>query len=131
LEPELRRSAPARWLGFGPAAVEAGVGATFAFPPGRWHSPRGARPVPQSRRPLDDHGLGKALSYADAAVLVLLHLQDQTPLDGGWPPDLAVASKQQFHIHQANPRAAVMTQGETLAMMGRNGSSAPDRKAAR
>lgn len=57
--------------------------------------------------PLDDDGLSRALSYADAAVLVLLHLQDRTPLDGGLPLDLADASKQQFQVHQATEMVAV------------------------
>ncbi len=108
LEPELRRTAPTRWLGFAPAALEAGVGAIFAFPLQVGGIRLGVLDLYRTAAgPLDDDGLSRALSYADAAVLVLLHLQDQTPLDGGLPPDLAAASTQQFHVHQATGMVAV------------------------
>lgn len=112
LQPDLARTAPARWPGFGPEALTAGVAAIFAFPLHLGVIPMGIlalyRDQPGS---LDPDDLGQALAYADAAVLVLLHLQGQMLPDGSLHPQLANPLENRAEVHQAtgviSVRAAV------------------------
>ena len=69
-QPDLARTAPARWPGFGPAVLEAGIAAIFAFPLQVGGIRLGVldlyRDTPGV---LDDAEVTAALAYADAAVL--------------------------------------------------------------
>jgi GAF domain len=108
LQPELRRTAVSRWPGFGPAALDAGIEAIFAFPLlvggirlgvlDLYRDTPGALTSPQ---------MMEALGYADAATRVLLHLQDQMPLGGGLHPDLADLDGNRARVHQATGMVAV------------------------
>ncbi len=107
LQPELRVTGPERWPGFGRAAVESGIEAIFAFPLQVGGSRLGVlglyRDTPG---PLSPDALGEALNFADAAVQVLLHLQDQMPLGSDLHPDLAGVNSR-VEVHQATGMVAV------------------------
>lgn len=102
LQPDLASTAAARWPGFGPEALDAGIAAIFAFP---LHS--GAIRIGILDLYRDTPGaltaavLGEALAYADAALLVLLHLQSQMPPEGGLHPQLIDPIENRAEIHQA------------------------------
>lgn len=91
-EPRLRRTAPTRWPAFGPGALDVGMEAIFAFPLGVGAIRLGVldlyRDAPGSLVPAQ---LAGALSFADAATRILLHLQDQMPAGEGLHPDLTAA----------------------------------------
>ncbi len=102
LQPDLSRTAVARWPGFGPEALKAGIAAIFAFPLHVGAIRIGIldlyRDTPGS---LDGDVLAEALVYADAAVLILLHLQSQMPPEGGLHPQLADPLENRAEVHQA------------------------------
>ncbi len=109
LQPELRRSGPTRWPAFGPAAVEAGIEAIFAFPLQVGAIRLGVLDLYRDTAgPLAPAAFTEALAYADAAVRVLLHLQDEMPLDGGLHPDLGRAPGRP-EVHQATGMIAVQS----------------------
>ena len=108
LTPRLRRTPPTRWPGFAPAALEAGVEAAFAFPVQLGAIRMGVLSLYRTRPgDLTDIELREALAFADAAVRVLLHLQDRMPLDDTVHPDWSDPSQQQARIHQASGMVAV------------------------
>ncbi len=121
LQPRLRLSGPQRWPGFAPAALEQGIEAVFAFPLhlagirlGVLHLYRTAP------GPLDPHQLSEALAFADAATMILLHLQDEMPLDGGLHPDLRDRSRDRREVHQATGMISVQAAvglGEALLLL--------------
>ncbi|MDN5780224.1 MAG: hypothetical protein L0H96_25440 [Humibacillus sp.] len=49
---------------------------------------------------LSSDSLSEALDFADAALRILLHLQDQMPLNGELHPDLA-STNSRAEVHQA------------------------------
>ncbi|MEO5981395.1 MAG: GAF and ANTAR domain-containing protein [Pedococcus sp.] len=108
LQPQLRMTAPDRWPGFGPAALDAGIEAIFAFPLQVGRIRLGVldlyRDVPGTLTPAE---LGEALAFADAATRVLLHLQDQMPLDAGLHPDLGARANNRPEVHQATGMISV------------------------
>ncbi len=109
LQPELRSSGPIRWPAFGPAAVEAGIEAIFAFPLQVGAIRLGVLDLYRDTSgTLTPEALTEALAYADAAVRVLLHLQDEMPLDGGLHPDLGRAPSRP-EVHQATGMIAVQS----------------------
>lgn len=75
---------------------------------------------------LSKQGLAEALAFADAATQVVLHLQDQMPLDEGLHPDLA-GHEDRSVIHQATGmvtvQAAVMLAEALLLLRARAFSS--------
>lgn len=107
LQPDLARTALGRWPSFGPAALEAGIAAVFAIPLqvgairlGNLDLYRDTTGV------LDADQLAEALAFADAAVIVLLHLQNNTERDnadlgGGLHPQLTGSIETSAEIHQA------------------------------
>jgi hypothetical protein len=109
LAPDMARTAAARWPGFGPAAVEAGLAAIFAFPLQVGRIRLGVLDLYRDHAGvLDDVELAEALAFADAAVAVLLHLQDRMPLDaGGLHPHLAGREQQRREVHQATGMISV------------------------
>lgn len=119
LQPELRKTGPSRWPGFGPAAVDAGIEAIFAFPLQVGSIRLGVldlyRDVPGT---LSDLELAEALAFADAATRVLLHLQDQMPLDAGLHPDLVGGAHHRPEVHQATGMISVQADvGLTEALL--------------
>jgi hypothetical protein len=89
-------------LGFGPAALDAGVRAVFALPLqvgavrmgslGLYRSTPGA---------LDAEETASALAYADAALVVLLHLQAHVFPGGALHPELGEPLEYRAEVHQA------------------------------
>jgi hypothetical protein len=108
LQPQLRATAPLLWPGFGPAALDAGIEAVFAFPLHVGGIRLGVldlyRDVAGDLSPAD---LREALAYADAATLVMLHLQDQMPGEGALHPELADRTRLRLVVHQATGMIAV------------------------
>lgn len=102
LQPDLAKSAAARWPGFGPAALEAGIAAIFAFPLHVGAIRIGIldlyRDVPGS---LEPQVLAEALAYADAAVLVLMHVQGHRLAANDLHPQLANPIENRSEVHQA------------------------------
>jgi len=115
LQPDLASTAVARWPGFGPEALNAGIAAIFAFPLHVGAIRVGIldlyRDTPGS---LDNAALAEALAYADAALLVLLHLQGQMPPEGGLHPQLAAPLENRAEVHQATGVISVVA-GVSLA----------------
>jgi hypothetical protein len=102
LLPDLARTAAGRWPAFGPAVLEAGIAAIFAFPLQVGAIRLGILDLYRDTTgPLDDDQLAEALVYADAAVAVLLHLQDEMSPAGGLHPQLGEPLEDRAEIHQA------------------------------
>ncbi len=108
LQPDLARTGPQRWPGYGPAALEAGVAATFAFPVQVGRIQIGVldlyRDSPGHLSPED---VTESLSYADAAATVLLNIQARQPRDGELHPDLIDPEQNLSEVHQATGMIAV------------------------
>ena len=108
LQPDLARTAPQRWLGFGPAVLEAGVAAIFAFPLNIGGIRLGVldlyRDTPGN---LDQAEVRVALTYADAASVLLLHLQSQMGPDEGLHPQLVDGVSGRPEVHQATGMISV------------------------
>lgn len=108
LEPDLARAAVTRWPGFAPAALDAGIAAIFALPLQVGAIRLGVldlyRDTPGY---LDDDQLSVALAFADAATVVLLHLQNQTAPGEAVHPQLSDALTGRESIHQATGMIAV------------------------
>ncbi|WP_183099523.1 GAF domain-containing protein [Nocardioides pelophilus] len=102
VHPDLSAAAVLPWLGFGPAAVAAGVRAVFALPLQVGTTPLGAlclyRATPGR---WDDEGTATAMAYADAAVEVLLLLQAQTEPGSALHPELDEPVTYRAEVHQA------------------------------
>lgn len=108
LQPELRRTAVSRWPGFGPAALDAGIEAIFAFPLLVGGIRLGVLDLYRDTRgALTSSQMTKALGYADAAIRVLQHLQDQMPRGGGLHPDLTDPDGNRARVHQATGMVTV------------------------
>ena len=76
LQPDLVRTAPLRWPAFAGGALQAGVRALFAFPLQVGAIRVGVLDLYRDRvGPLSADELTEALSFADAATLVLLNVQ--------------------------------------------------------
>ena len=102
LQPDLARTAPARWPGFGPGVLDAGIAAIFAFPLQVGGIRLGVLDLYRDTKGnLDDQQLTEALVFADAAGVVLLHLQNQMEPGEGLHPQLADALGHRPEIHQA------------------------------
>lgn len=106
-QPDLARTAPGRWPGFGPAVLEIGIAAIFAFPLQVGEIRLGVLDLYRDQPGvLVDDELTTALAHADAAVLLLLHLQDQTgPTQ--LHPDLVGGISSRPEVHQATGMISV------------------------
>ena len=101
VHPDLRATAMARWPGFGPAALAAGVRAVFALPLQVGAIRLGSLGLYRSSPGrLDDDETASAQAYAEAAVVLLLRLQAQTP-QGPLPPELDAPLTYRAEVHQA------------------------------
>ena len=107
LQPDLARSGPALWPGFAAGALDAGIRAIFAFPLRVGAIRLGVldlyRDVPGV---LATDELTEALSFADAATSILLHLQAQDALDGTGA-GLVRVIEDRAEVHQATGMVAV------------------------
>lgn len=102
LEPDLTRTAACRWPAFGPAVLEAGISAIFAFPLQVGAIRLGVLDLYRTTSGnLQDTDLTDALLYADAAVLVLLHLQGLMEPGQELHPQLADPVANRSEVHQA------------------------------
>ena len=110
LQPDLAATAVTRWPAFGPAALEAGIAAVFALPLQVGDIRLGILDLyRETAGSLDPHELAEALAFADAAVVVLLHLQNSAGAQGGLHPQLAGAIESAAEVHQATGMIAVQT----------------------
>lgn len=101
LEPDLVAAGPPRWPRFGAAVLDAGVHAVFAFPLRVGAIRVGVldlyRDTPGQ---LTNPDLLDALAFADAATMVILHLQDHDEEDGADSP-LTDPIDNRAVVHQA------------------------------
>lgn len=102
LQPDLARTASVRWPAFGPAVLEAGIAAIFAFPLQVGAIRLGIldlyRATPGT---LDADQLAGALAYSDAAVAILLHLQGTRTAGHGLHAEIGHPLESRAEIHQA------------------------------
>ncbi|MCZ3386286.1 MAG: GAF domain-containing protein [Actinomycetia bacterium] len=105
LQPDLAATAPSRWPGFAAGALDAGIGAIFAFPLQVGGIRVGVLDLYRNRPgPLADPDLAEALDFADAATTVLLHLQAQNGPDG-----VVTLLEDRNEVHQATGMISVQT----------------------
>jgi hypothetical protein len=108
LHPDLDATAAVRWPAFGPAAFGAGIRAIFAFPLHVGSIRLGVLDLYRAATGgLSSAELLEALSFAEAARRLLLHLQDQMPLGGGLHPDLSDPGQDRSEVHQATGMISV------------------------
>jgi hypothetical protein len=96
LQPDLARTGPARWPAFCAGAVEEGIAAVFALPLLIGRVRLGSLDLCRDHSGgLADAEFAEALSFADVATTVLLHLQTEGP---GGPVALL---EDRAEVHQA------------------------------
>jgi hypothetical protein len=101
LQPDLVAAGPARWPQFGAAVLDVGVRAIFAFPLRVGAIRVGVLDLYRDRPgPLTAVELADAVAFADAATVVVLHLQDQDGLNGAQSA-LEGPIDSQAELHQA------------------------------
>lgn len=107
LQADLASSGPRRWPGFSAGALEAGIQAIFAFPLRVGGIRVGVldlyRDVPGT---LSEVELSEALSFADAATAILLHLQVHGP-DGPAGFGSIAVLEDRAEVHQATGMIAI------------------------
>jgi hypothetical protein len=120
LQPDLAATAPRLWPAFASGALAAGVAAVFAFPLGVGAIRVGVldlyRDSPGALRAVE---LSEALSYADAATLLLLHLQTRAATDAV-PLDSLAVMDDRAEVHQATGILSVQAgigMGEALVLL--------------
>ena len=102
LQPDLVQTANNRWPEFGPAVLDAGIAAIFAFPLQVGAIQLGILDLYRSKPGTLDAGqLADALAYADAAVAILLHLQGTTADGQGLHAQIGHPLESRAEIHQA------------------------------
>jgi GAF domain-containing protein len=101
LQPDLLRTGPERWPGFSAGALEAGIRAIFAFPLRMGGIRLGVLDIYRDTAgELSGAQLAEALSFADAATALLLHLQARQSADGSGPGAIPVL-EDRAEVHQA------------------------------
>lgn len=101
LQPDLARTGPGRWPGFTAGALEAGIRAIFAFPLRVGGIKLGVLDLYRDMAgDLSEPELAEALSFADAATAVLLHLQAAASPDGAGLRAIPVL-EDRAEVHQA------------------------------
>ena len=97
LQPDLALTAPPRWPAFAHGALRAGIRAVFAFPLRVGAIRLGVLDLYRDEAgSLSPDELTEALSFADAATLVLLHAQAGSPVPGAVP-----VLDERAEVHQA------------------------------
>jgi hypothetical protein len=121
LQPDLASTAVRHWPGFGPEVLAAGIAAIFAFPLQLGAIRIGIldlyRDAPGS---LEGDVLAGALAYADASVLLLLHLQGEMAPGEGLHPQLSHPLDNRAEVHQATGVVsvhAVVSMTEALLLL--------------
>lgn len=105
-----------RWPNFTPTALDAGVRAAFAFPLQVGAIRLGAMDLYRNRTgPIKDENVRQARIFADAAVRVILDLQDKGA-EGSLPGELAPHWTSSAAVHQAT--------GMVMAQLGIDVASA-------
>ncbi len=108
LQPDLAMTAMTRWPAFGPAVMDAGVAAIFAFPLQVGGIKLGVLDLYRDTTGnLGAAAFTDALVYADAAVVLLLHLQEQMKPGDGLHPQLAHSVGNRSEVHQATGMISV------------------------
>jgi GAF domain-containing protein len=107
LQPDLARTGPGRWPGFSAGALEAGIRAIFAFPLRMGGISLGVLDLYRDTvGELSDAELTEALSFADAATAMLIHLQDQAASDDSGLGAIEVI-EDRAEVHQATGMISV------------------------
>lgn len=100
--PHLDHTAVERWPGFAPAALDAGVGAVFALPLQAGAVRLGSLVLYRTEAGyLDEDATSIALAYAEAGVVLFLHMQAQMLPDEVLHPELAAPLDYHSEVHQA------------------------------
>jgi GAF domain-containing protein len=123
LQPDLGRTARRRWPVFAAGAESAGLAAVFAFPLRVGGIRVGVLDLYRTTAGvLSDGELADALSFADAAKTLLLHMQAQDA-DVGLPRDSLTVLDDRAEVHQAtgvvSVQAAVSLQDALLLLRAR------------
>lgn len=101
LQPDLASTGISQWPGYAPAALDAGIAATFAFPVRLGAIRYGVLDLYRATTGgLDSQQVAQASDFAAAASALLLDLQDSAPR-GQLHPHLANAADSHRAIHQA------------------------------
>jgi GAF domain-containing protein len=110
LQPDLAHTGPPRWPGFTAGALEAGIRAIFAFPLRVGGVRLGVLDIYRDTAgDLSDAEMTEALSFADAAVALVLHLQSEQSrghVEGTMPGAVQVV-EDRAEVHQATGMVAV------------------------
>ena len=102
------REGTARWPAYSSAATEVHLRAQFSFPLQIGSIRLGVLTLFCERAgPLSDADLAHALTFADAATVVLLHLQDVSGGDDELPVDLGTQFDMTAELHQATGMISV------------------------
>lgn len=108
LEPDLGAAGAARWPVFGPEAIEAGICAIFAFPLHVGGIRLGVLDLYRDTAgSLDRDEFAHALAFADAATMLMLQLQENSPAEFSLPPQLDEVVEGRHEIHQATGMVSV------------------------
>lgn len=106
MQPDLRRTAIERWPGFGSVVLSTSIRAIFAFPLQVGAIRIGVLDLYRDTvGQLTDAQLVEALAFADAAIVILLHLRDHT--DGEATDSMMDPRDSQAVVHQATGMIAV------------------------
>ena len=120
LHPDLARTGTGRWPGFCAGALDAGIRAIFAFPLRVGGIRLGVLDLYRDQAgELTAAELTEALSFADAATTLLLHLQSQPAMDGSALEPIAVI-EDRAEVHQATGVISVqagISMGEALVRL--------------
>jgi GAF domain-containing protein len=129
LQPDLARTGPARWPGFCAGALEAGIAAIFALPLRVGGVRLGVLDLYRDRPgELGGDELADALSFADAATSVLLHLHAQADGAGAELASIPII-EDRAEVHQAAGMVSVqagVSLGEAMVLL-RAGAFATER----
>ena len=107
LQPDLARTGPGRWPGFSAGALEAGIRAIFAFPLRVGGISLGVLDLYRDRAgELSGAELTEALTFADAATAMLIHLQDRASRDSSGVGAIPVI-EDRAEVHQATGMISV------------------------
>lgn len=107
LVPDLAAASSMTWPAYGPAAHHHGVRAVFAFPLQLGRARLGAMDVYRREvGPMSQWAVGRARSYADAAMSVMLEAPDGDEIAGM----LSDAGGSHFEVHQAQGMVMVQLQ---------------------
>jgi hypothetical protein len=121
LAPDLAHTGPGRWPGFSAGALDAGIRAVFALPLQVGAVRVGALDLYRDMAgALSPEELVDALSFADAATAILLHLLGQQDRNDGSAPGTIPVLEDRAEVHQATGMVAEQTgvsPGQALVLL--------------